>query len=42
VHVAFDSIPKRFAIDQEAEVSIETGADKCMDLPRFHGRFRGS
>jgi len=33
VHVAFDSIPKRFAIDQEAEVSIETGADKGIVIP---------
>ncbi len=33
VHVAFDSIPKRFAIDQEAEVSIETGKDKGIVIP---------
>jgi HlyD family secretion protein len=33
VHVAFDSIPKRFAIDQEAEVSIETGAEKGIVIP---------
>ena len=33
VHVAFDAAPKRFAIDQEAEVSIVVGEDRGMLVP---------
>jgi HlyD family secretion protein len=33
VDVAFDTPPKRFAIDQEAEVSIDTGAASGIVLP---------
>ena len=33
VHVAFDSVPKRFAIDQEAEVSIAVGEDRGILVP---------
>jgi HlyD family secretion protein len=33
VHVAFDTVPKRFAIDQEAEVSIHTGQDSGIVVP---------
>lgn len=33
VHVAFEQIPPRFAIDQEAEVSIATGAQRGLVLP---------
>jgi HlyD family secretion protein len=33
VHVAFDTVPKRFAIDQEAEVSIDTGHDSGIVIP---------
>lgn len=34
VHVAFDSVPQRFAIDQEAEVSIAVGEDRGIVVPR--------
>src|SRR5690606_34821702 len=30
---AFDSVPKRFAIDQEAEVSITVGEDSGVVVP---------
>jgi len=33
VHVAFDAVPQRFAIDQEAEVSIAVGEDRGLLLP---------
>jgi len=33
VNVAFDSPPARFAIDQEAEVSIDAGEDKGLVVP---------
>lgn len=33
VYVAFDSVPQRFAIDQEAEVSIDVGEDRGMLVP---------
>jgi RND family efflux transporter MFP subunit len=33
VHVAFDSVPQRFAIDQEAEVSIAVGEDRGILVP---------
>lgn len=33
VHVAFEQIPPRFAIDQEAEVSIATGPQRGLVLP---------
>lgn len=33
VHVAFDRVPQRFAIDQEAEVSIEVGEDRGLLVP---------
>lgn len=33
VHVAFDTAPKRFAIDQEAEVSIAVGDDAGIIVP---------
>ncbi len=33
VHVAFDSVPQRFAIDQEAEVTIAVGEDRGVLLP---------
>ena len=33
VHVAFDNIPQRFAIDQEAEVSIAVGEDRGILVP---------
>jgi HlyD family secretion protein len=33
VHVAFDAVPQRFAIDQEAEVSIVVGEDRGMLVP---------
>jgi RND family efflux transporter MFP subunit len=33
VHVAFDSVPQRFAIDQEAEVSIEVGEERGIVVP---------
>ena len=33
VHVAFDVVPKRFAIDQEAEVSIAVGEDRGILVP---------
>jgi len=33
VHVAFDTVPQRFAIDQEAEVSIDVGEDRGMLVP---------
>lgn len=33
VHVAFDSVPERFAIDQEAEVSIAVGEDAGIIVP---------
>lgn len=33
VHVAFDAIPQRFAIDQEAEVSIAVGEDRGILVP---------
>ncbi|HYN64544.1 MAG TPA: efflux RND transporter periplasmic adaptor subunit, partial [Candidatus Limnocylindrales bacterium] len=33
VHVAFDSVPQRFAIDQEAEVSIGVGEDRGILVP---------
>ena len=33
VHVAFDTVPRRFAIDQEAEVSIDVGEDRGILVP---------
>ena len=33
VHVAFDNVPPRFAIDQEAEVSIAVGEDRGILVP---------
>ncbi len=33
VHVAFDAVPQRFAIDQEAEVSIDVGEDRGLLVP---------
>ncbi|MDP3823829.1 MAG: efflux RND transporter periplasmic adaptor subunit [Burkholderiales bacterium] len=33
VHVAFDSVPQRFAIDQEAEVEIAVGEDRGVLVP---------
>ncbi|MEO8103067.1 MAG: efflux RND transporter periplasmic adaptor subunit [Betaproteobacteria bacterium] len=33
VHVAFDAVPRRFAIDQEAEVTIEVGAESGIVVP---------
>ena len=33
VHVAFDVVPQRFAIDQEAEVTIEVGEDRGIVVP---------
>lgn len=33
VYVAFDSVPQRFAIDQEAEVSIDVGEDRGILVP---------
>jgi HlyD family secretion protein len=33
VHVAFDVVPQRFAIDQEAEVTIEVGEDRGLLVP---------
>jgi HlyD family secretion protein len=33
VHVAFDVLPQRFAIDQEAEVTIEVGEDRGIVVP---------
>lgn len=33
VHVAFDNVPKRFAIDQEAAVSIAVGDDTGIIVP---------
>jgi RND family efflux transporter MFP subunit len=33
VHVAFDNVPQRFAIDQEAEVSIAVGEDRGIVVP---------
>ena len=33
VHVAFDTVPQRFAIDQEAEVSIGVGEDRGILVP---------
>jgi len=33
VHVAFDTVPQRFAIDQEAEVSISVGEDLGILVP---------
>ncbi len=33
VHVAFDSVPQRFAIDQEAEVRIAVGEDQGILVP---------
>lgn len=33
VHVAFDAVPQRFAIDQEAEVSIAVGEDRGVLVP---------
>lgn len=33
VHVAFDSVPQRLAIDQEAEVSIAVGEDRGILVP---------
>jgi len=33
VHVAFDNVPQRFAIDQEAEVSIAVGEDSGLVVP---------
>jgi RND family efflux transporter MFP subunit len=33
VHVAFDTLPKRFAIDQEAEVTIDVGEDRGLVVP---------
>jgi HlyD family secretion protein len=33
VHVAFDTVPERFAIDQEAEVRIDVGEDRGLLVP---------
>jgi HlyD family secretion protein len=33
VHVAFDTVPQRFAIDQEAKVSIDVGDDRGILAP---------
>jgi HlyD family secretion protein len=33
VHVAFDTVPQRFAIDQEAEVRIDVGEDRGVLVP---------
>lgn len=33
VHVAFDTVPQRFAIDQEAEVGIGVGEDRGILVP---------
>jgi RND family efflux transporter MFP subunit len=33
VHVAFDTVPQRFAIDQEAAVSIAVGEDNGIGVP---------
>jgi HlyD family secretion protein len=33
VHVAFDTVPQRFAIDQEAEVTIDVGEDRGILVP---------
>jgi HlyD family secretion protein len=33
VHVAFDAVPQRFAIDQEAEVRIVVGEDRGLLVP---------
>lgn len=33
VHVAFDAVPQRFAIDQEAEVTIDVGKDRGILVP---------
>ena len=33
VHVAFDAVPQRFAIDQEAEVTIAVGQDRGLLVP---------
>ena len=33
VHVAFDNVPQRFAIDQEAEVTIGIGEDRGILVP---------
>ena len=33
VHVAIDAVPLRFAIDQEAEVSIDVGEDRGIVIP---------
>lgn len=33
VHVAFDAVPQRFAIDQEAEVAIDTGSVEGLVVP---------
>ena len=33
VHVAFDTVPQRFAVDQEAEVSIAVGEDRGILVP---------
>lgn len=33
VHVAFDTVPERFAIDQEAEVRIDVGEDRGLRVP---------
>ncbi len=33
VHVAFDAVPARFAIDQEAEVTITVGQDTGITVP---------
>lgn len=33
VHVAFDTMPQRFAIDQEAEVAIDVGEDRGVLVP---------
>lgn len=33
VHVAFDSVPQRFAIDQEAQVRIAVGEDRGILVP---------
>lgn len=34
VHVAFDTPPPRFVIDQEADVSIETGSQRGLIVPQ--------
>jgi RND family efflux transporter MFP subunit len=33
VHVAFETVPARFAIDQEAQVTIEVGEDRGLAVP---------